>query len=384
MEQNKLCDYGCGKIALFRFKNGKYCCSKSKNSCEIIKNNPNRLQKIRKKLSGKKSKLYSEIVNNINILCDYGCGNQAKYKFKNGKYCCSSDHRNCVFLSKRKGNSIKKSWLNKDENQLIQFKNKLSKITKKQWEDPNCVFKTEAAIKKKKDSRLKFKNSDKYNSYIINLRNIHKNRWKNKNVKQEQSERMKKQWKDGTFGNKKYLYNLKIGTKKSWDKNETRKKLISELIKNEWSKESTKLRSKNAMKKRSIKMKNLWNDKNSIFHSKDYWRKRAIGENQKPNNPETLLIDLFKELNLDYKYVGDYKVWIDGKNPDFINYENKKVIEFFGSYYHDTIVEMSREIHEQERIEHFEKEGYKCLIIWEEDLKNINNLIQRILKFEVI
>jgi hypothetical protein len=33
MEQNKLCDYGCGKIALFRFKNGKYCCSKSKNSC---------------------------------------------------------------------------------------------------------------------------------------------------------------------------------------------------------------------------------------------------------------------------------------------------------------------------------------------------------------
>jgi len=28
-----LCDYGCGKYARYKFKNGKYCCSKSKNSC---------------------------------------------------------------------------------------------------------------------------------------------------------------------------------------------------------------------------------------------------------------------------------------------------------------------------------------------------------------
>ena len=35
MEQNKLCDYGCGKPALFRFKNGKLCCSSSTNSCLI-------------------------------------------------------------------------------------------------------------------------------------------------------------------------------------------------------------------------------------------------------------------------------------------------------------------------------------------------------------
>lgn len=27
------CDYGCGQYAKYKFKNGKYCCSKSKNSC---------------------------------------------------------------------------------------------------------------------------------------------------------------------------------------------------------------------------------------------------------------------------------------------------------------------------------------------------------------
>jgi 5-methylcytosine-specific restriction endonuclease McrA len=32
-----LCDYGCGKEAFFRLKNGKYCCSKSCNSCPAMR-----------------------------------------------------------------------------------------------------------------------------------------------------------------------------------------------------------------------------------------------------------------------------------------------------------------------------------------------------------
>jgi len=34
MEKNKLCDYGCGKPALYQFKNGKFCCSKKFQSCQ--------------------------------------------------------------------------------------------------------------------------------------------------------------------------------------------------------------------------------------------------------------------------------------------------------------------------------------------------------------
>ena len=33
----KFCDYGCGNEAKYKFKNGKWCCSKSKNSCSANK-----------------------------------------------------------------------------------------------------------------------------------------------------------------------------------------------------------------------------------------------------------------------------------------------------------------------------------------------------------
>ena len=32
-----ICDYGCGEEAIYQFKNGKWCCSKSTNSCPFIK-----------------------------------------------------------------------------------------------------------------------------------------------------------------------------------------------------------------------------------------------------------------------------------------------------------------------------------------------------------
>lgn len=37
MEDLKLCYYGCGKEATFQFKNGKYCCSRNQSMCSSIK-----------------------------------------------------------------------------------------------------------------------------------------------------------------------------------------------------------------------------------------------------------------------------------------------------------------------------------------------------------
>lgn len=37
MEDVKLCDYGCKKVAKFQLKNSKWCCCKSYNSCENIR-----------------------------------------------------------------------------------------------------------------------------------------------------------------------------------------------------------------------------------------------------------------------------------------------------------------------------------------------------------
>jgi len=33
----KFCDYGCGQKAIYKFKNDKWCCSKSHNSCVVMK-----------------------------------------------------------------------------------------------------------------------------------------------------------------------------------------------------------------------------------------------------------------------------------------------------------------------------------------------------------
>ena len=43
------------------------------------------------------------MVNNFKQLCDYGCGQEAKYKFKNGKYCCSEFHTACLANKKLRG-----------------------------------------------------------------------------------------------------------------------------------------------------------------------------------------------------------------------------------------------------------------------------------------
>jgi len=40
-------------------------------------------------------------------LCDYGCGQEAKYQFKNGKWCCSSNMACCSAIRKRNSMRIK-------------------------------------------------------------------------------------------------------------------------------------------------------------------------------------------------------------------------------------------------------------------------------------
>jgi len=81
-----LCDYGCGELAKYKTSvNDHYCCSDHCNKC------PENI----KKLTGENRPQYSLIENNGSVLCDYGCGELAKYKFVNGKYCCSDNVKRC-------------------------------------------------------------------------------------------------------------------------------------------------------------------------------------------------------------------------------------------------------------------------------------------------
>jgi very-short-patch-repair endonuclease len=40
------------------------------------------------------------------IFCDYGCGQEAKYQFKNGKWCCNKFYQSCSFIRKRTSNFL--------------------------------------------------------------------------------------------------------------------------------------------------------------------------------------------------------------------------------------------------------------------------------------
>ena len=112
--------------------------------------------------------------------------------------------------------------------------------------------------------------------------------------------------------------------------------------------------------------------------TEDYFHKIATSKSSnKPTSIEVRFIKLCKECKLPYRYVGDFQVWINGKNPDFINTSGeKKIIELFGNYWH-------KPEDENTLTDHYGKYGFKTLIIWEDELKNLSDdeLINVVKKF---
>jgi len=105
---------------------------------------------------------------------------------------------------------------------------------------------------------------------------------------------------------------------------------------------------------------------------------------QKPTNPESQLSSLLNSAFPDkWKYVGDWEVIIGGKCPDFININGKKqIIELFGNFWHSK--EKTGRTEEEEvklRKEIFTKYGYDTLIIWQNELKNQDNILAKVSEF---
>ena len=110
-----------------------------------------------------------------------------------------------------------------------------------------------------------------------------------------------------------------------------------------------------------------WNDK--------IIKKRMKAMKMTPNKLEKELIDLFKKYDLPYRFVGDGKIIIHNKCPDFINCNGKKkIIELFGNYWH-------KPKEEKQRKKLFKKYGYETLIIWEHEMKNKIEVLDKIIKF---
>ena len=97
---------------------------------------------------------------------------------------------------------------------------------------------------------------------------------------------------------------------------------------------------------------------------------------KRPTKPELELgLILDRVCPNEYTYTGDFSVVIGGKCPDYTNKNGqKKVVEMYGSYWHDVGTE-------EIRISKFKEYGFDCLIVWDYELKNPDNLTGKILEF---
>jgi len=105
-----------------------------------------------------------------------------------------------------------------------------------------------------------------------------------------------------------------------------------------------------------------------------------------PTKPEQKLIDIVDEDYLPFEYVGDMSFILISKeglpfNPDFIHDTEKKAIEVFGVYWHSLRKGNSREDAELERIKMFKDIGWKCIVIWSDELGDKKRILDKLENF---
>jgi len=141
---------------------------------------------------------------------------------------------------------------------------------------------------------------------------------------------------------------------------------------------------KSHKKKIGGSIRELW--KNPKYAIMAMTNSTKTNKTARPNEPEKKVIRILKSLSSNIKYVGDGTYWISGMNPDFVNEENKQIIEVFGCYWHCCKKcrypnkDRQRQ-NDSSRISKFKALGYSVFVIWEHDLKERNTIAQRIQRF---
>ena len=100
----------------------------------------------------------------------------------------------------------------------------------------------------------------------------------------------------------------------------------------------------------------------------------------RPNKPEQKMIDILQQNNLPFTYNGITKKEIGRKTPDFIHNTEPILLEVFGRAFHDPkiafVSNLTYDKTEQGTKEYYQQQGYKCIVIWEEELKQPNNVLE--------
>ena len=281
------------------------------------------------------------------ILCDYGCGQEGKFQFKNGKLCCSKSQNSCPEI-KRKTGEPKRGKVGPNKNRT--FSKEWKENIRKSLEGKNTAPKSEETKQKMRKPKT---NTEKMGRYIRT---------------KEWCENISNLLKVKMLGKNNPMYNKKHSNKT--------KKLISSINLEYYLKNNgpwlNKKMSDESKKRMSISKKELFKDEKFLKKFREQIKNSKIAS---PNKQEIIILEVLNFLSLGYKYVGDHSIWINGKNPDFLKEEEKKIIELFGKHWHENEDEKIRK-------DHFEKEGYKTLVIWDYELRNLEKLKGKILEFE--
>jgi very-short-patch-repair endonuclease len=116
----------------------------------------------------------------------------------------------------------------------------------------------------------------------------------------------------------------------------------------------------------------------SRYQDPAYIEKMRKAWNIKPNKAEERMLELLNNLYPgEWKYTGDFSFTINGKCPDFVNCNGKKlIIEYFGDHWHQG--------HDpEERAATFRPFGYETLVIWGHETKDLTSIINKIRSFVV-
>ena len=158
---------------------------------------------------------------------------------------------------------------------------------------------------------------------------------------------------------------------RSYMKTKEYKEALSAGLKNSSSIFQRVIHSKEHRDNVSKVQRHIWDT--STEEEKEYRiKKRLEGLFKRPTSLEQKFINEFiVPFNLPYKYTGDGSVLIGFKNPDFIDVDgnkncvevrNKKMTLFWNKY--------SPEEYRDRQVTHYLKWGWKCIVLFDDDLKN--------------
>ena len=136
---------------------------------------------------------------------------------------------------------------------------------------------------------------------------------------------------------------------------------------------------KKGMKHSSEHLEYMSKTMSELWKNPKHIKKMAKALHVTPNKPEAFMLNLLNEIYPgEWKFTGDFSFMINGKSPDFVNCNGKKlIIEFWGDYWH-------KGEDPKDRANIFKPFGYETLVIWEHELKDVDSVVKRIHEFMVI